>query len=70
MGHWQDIELPWYETKILNCSLCGKMIPRKVWIAKIDGEEREFCNPDCEKLNHEYWVPTHSKKNKTGRKEH
>ena len=62
MGCWKDLDLPWHETNIMNCSLCGKMIPHRVWIVEVDDQEKEFCSPDCEQLYFEYWLPTHGKK--------
>lgn len=61
-GRWEVLELPWYETNITNCSLCGKMIPHRMWIVEVDDEERKFCNSDCEQLYLEYWLPTHAKR--------
>jgi len=59
-GRWEILDMRWYETNITNCSLCGKMIPRQVWIVEVDGEEKKFCNSDCEQLYFEYWLPTHA----------
>jgi hypothetical protein len=62
LGRWQEMNLPWYETNILNCSLCGKMIPHRIWVVEMDGgEKKEFCSPECEQLYKEYWLPTHAK---------
>ncbi len=40
------IEAPWYETRIENCSYCGKMIARNIWV---DDEfpDDKFCEPQC-----------------------
>ena len=63
-GRWEVLDLPWYETNITNCSLCGKMIPHRMWIVKVDDEEKKFCNSDCEQLYFEYWLPTHAKRSR------
>jgi hypothetical protein len=59
LGRWKETNLPWYETNILNCSLCGRMIPHRIWVVEMEGEEKEFCSPECEELYGEYWLPTH-----------
>jgi hypothetical protein len=28
-----------------------------VWSADAGGTRSEFCDPECEKLFHEYWLP-------------
>ena len=49
MGHWEEINKPWYEVKIVNCSLCGRMIARALWVT--EGRERRiFCSEKCEQL--------------------
>jgi hypothetical protein len=52
MGQWEKRRLRWYETSILNCQLCGKMIPADLWVSEANGERLEFCSPECERL---YW---------------
>ena len=41
-----NIEVPWYETRIENCSYCGKMIARNYWAAD-DFPDDKFCEPQC-----------------------
>lgn len=57
MGRWQENNLPWYETTIINCQLCGKMIPRKMWLVTYKDEELKFCDEACEQLYFDYWLP-------------
>lgn len=57
MGEWRRAEVPWYATGIMNCSLCGKMIPGQAWVAAHDGREHLFCGPACEDLFISYWLP-------------
>ncbi len=45
-GKMLTIELPWYETRIENCSYCGKMIARNYW-ADDDYPDDKFCEPEC-----------------------
>jgi len=49
MGHWEEIDKPWYEVKIINCSLCGRMIARSMWVVE-EPERRVFCSEKCEHL--------------------
>jgi hypothetical protein len=62
MAHWQRRETSWWETNVVNCSLCGQMIARDVWVSD-DG--LEFCGPDCEQLYRRYWVPTYGPRRET-----
>lgn len=57
MSYWKRRNNLWYETKIINCNLCGQMIPKDTWVAIIDGEGLTFCSPDCEKMYKQYWAP-------------
>ena len=50
MGRWELIEQPWYETRIVNCSLCGRMIARRMWVVD-EPERRVFCSEKCEALS-------------------
>lgn len=57
-GVWRQKPTAIYETEIVTCSLCGKMIPVKYWVVgQADGSEKIFCGPDCEQLYREYWLP-------------
>ena len=66
MGTWRQPEIPWYETRIVNCSLCGKMIPRRAWVGRPDGVERVFCSPACELLFTSYWLPRYGSATNAG----
>ena len=59
MGHWEDLELVWWDTNVVNCSFCGQMIPKRRWVSEIDGHEQGFCSLDCEQLYVNYWLPKH-----------
>src|SRR5262249_27689953 len=56
---WQARAVSWWETNVANCSLCGQMIPRDVWVSD---EGLIFCSPACERLYRSYWVPTYGPK--------
>ncbi|MDP6348980.1 MAG: hypothetical protein QF719_09525 [Chloroflexota bacterium] len=53
-GHWRQLNWPWWHTGVVNCRMCGQMIPRDVWVAE-DG--LEFCSPECDGLYRSYWLP-------------
>jgi hypothetical protein len=62
MSHWQQRQTSWWETNVVNCSLCGQMIPRDIWVSD-DG--LEFCSVDCEKLYRDYWIPTYGERRRS-----
>ena len=45
-GRQLIVDVPWYETRIENCSYCGKMIARTYW-ADDDYPADKFCESDC-----------------------
>ena len=45
-GRYLSLDLPWYETRILNCSFCGKMIAVQYWHDDSFPEDK-FCEPGC-----------------------
>ena len=45
-GKMLTIEVPWYETRIENCSYCGKMIARNYW-ADDEFPDDKFCERQC-----------------------
>jgi len=57
VGGWEKRNVSWWETNVINCSLCGQMIPRDIWVVEEDGQKRLFCGPECERLYREYWLP-------------
>ena len=54
---WVDIARRWHDTGVTNCGLCGKLIPRRLWMAEVHGKTVGFCGPDCERLYRTYWLP-------------
>ena len=58
-GHWQDLEHAWHDTNIVNCAVCGKLIPRRAWLFESADGEVLSCSPACEELYETYWLPTH-----------
>jgi hypothetical protein len=45
-GAYVDLVFPWYETRILNCSFCGKMIAGEYWQDDSFPDDK-FCEPSC-----------------------
>jgi len=58
-GHWQPRSPDWWEIEVINCSLCGQMIPRDLWVVEVNGRRHVFCGPACERLYRDYWLPRH-----------
>lgn len=59
MSEWQDrgAARQYMNPSALNCKVCGKTIPTRAWVVRIDDHELIFCDPDCERLYHDYWLP-------------
>lgn len=58
MGRWEKNTAKWYEQTMVYCKLCGKIIPRTLWVVESGTETIVFCNPDCERLYQDYWLPS------------
>jgi ribosomal protein L24E len=56
-GTWVEIERPWHDTAVTQCALCGRLVPRRIWMVEIDGQSLPFCNDECEGLYRSYWLP-------------
>lgn len=54
MGEWRELVTQVWETNVTPCHCCGQVVPRRVWVAEVDGLERRFCGPDCEDLYRRY----------------
>jgi endogenous inhibitor of DNA gyrase (YacG/DUF329 family) len=63
-GHWETIHHEWFDTNVINCDLCGKMIPRRIWKAAVHGREHDFCSKECERMYIEYWLPRYGQHKK------
>ena len=53
-GRWHTLEGDWWETGVVNCQLCGQVIPRDAWKAEDGGT---FCSTSCDGLFHGYFKP-------------
>ncbi len=54
-GHWQTRVPRLYETEMLLCDVCGKVIPAGYWSVDEGGQPFRFCDPECERLYRDYW---------------
>lgn len=57
MGHWIEIHRSWHDTTVTNCALCGRLVPRHIWMVEFAGRELPFCNAECEAIYRDYWLP-------------
>jgi len=57
MSKWKKRKINWYETNVISCELCGQVLTQDIWVSEIDGVEKWFCSPSCERLYLEYWLP-------------
>jgi len=65
MGTWKKREaglVEYVNGGIVNCVLCGKMIPRDIWVSIYNENNLNFCDVKCENIYIEYWIPKYSKK--------
>jgi hypothetical protein len=53
-GRWVQNDARWFETRMLYCDLCGRIIPKHLWQLAVDGATRTFCGPACEALYRSY----------------
>ena len=54
MSRWEAIETQVWETVVTPCECCGQVVPKRLWVAEVDGRERRFCGPACEELYRTY----------------
>ncbi len=61
MGEWHEHGSDWRGTGLVHCDLCGRPLPRRAWVADVNGERLRFCEPDCETLYRGYWLPRYGR---------
>jgi endogenous inhibitor of DNA gyrase (YacG/DUF329 family) len=61
VGEWREIKRSWHDTALTNCTLCGRLVPRKAWMVEIEAQALPFCNEECEALYRSYWLPKYGK---------
>jgi len=59
MGEWQERgrASDYLNQRDVDCVFCGKLIPRRAWVSTREGHELIFCDPECERLYQDYWLP-------------
>jgi len=59
MGEWQERgrASDYLNQRDVDCVFCGKSIPRRAWVLIREGHELIFCDPECERLYQDYWLP-------------
>jgi endogenous inhibitor of DNA gyrase (YacG/DUF329 family) len=57
MGRWVEMQRSWHDTAVTNCALCGRLVPRHIWMVEFNGRELPFCNEECEGIYRDYWLP-------------
>ncbi|MCL5957939.1 MAG: hypothetical protein M1358_01265 [Chloroflexi bacterium] len=68
MGHWETRNTDYtsyLDANVVNCDLCGKMIPKEIWINEVEGETKQFCDDRCEAMYISYWLPKYGPKAKS-----
>jgi hypothetical protein len=59
VGRWLDFDIPWHDTSVRHCDVCGRLIPASAWLfTGIEGDVMA-CGPECEELYFDYWVEAH-----------
>ena len=58
-GRWVEFDIPWNETSVRNCPVCGKLITRRAWEFGTPEDTLRVCDPDCEQLYESYFRPKH-----------
>ncbi len=54
-GAWQLIEQSWHNVQVINCQVCGRLIPRRIWrFADKEFGSLDSCGATCERLWFEY----------------
>jgi hypothetical protein len=59
LGEWRTLRLDRLRPEPVACRLCGRPLFGRVWSAEPAGERADFCDPECEQLYVEYWLPRH-----------
>jgi hypothetical protein len=60
-SYYVSVVFPWYETRILNCSFCGKMIAGEYWQDESFPADK-FCEPSCADVKRRLNPATHRRR--------
>jgi hypothetical protein len=66
-GRWVEFERTWHDTGIVNCSVCGRLIPRRAWTFETGHGDVRACSKSCEELYFSYLEPTYGPLTEAGR---
>lgn len=58
-GEWRFPAGSWARPASVVCRLCGRPLFGRVWRSVVNGVPCDFCDPGCEALLHDYWLPRH-----------
>lgn len=47
MGEWIERDPGYLSFDVYNCTYCGKLIPRHIWLEEVEGTPQPFCTPNC-----------------------
>lgn len=47
MGKWVERDPGYLSFEVYNCTYCGKLIPRHIWLEEVAGKPQPFCTPNC-----------------------
>jgi hypothetical protein len=56
-GRWIENDVRWFEQQMIYCALCGRVIPKRTWLAQVEEHLESFCEPACEDLYRSYLLP-------------
>lgn len=58
-GRWLEPTRSWNDTSVIHCEVCGRLIPRRMWMFEGGAGELQACSPECEDLYDSYLKPTY-----------
>ena len=61
-GHWVEFDRHWRDTDVVNCQVCGRLIPSRAWMFDGGRGELRSCSPDCGEIYFSYVEPEHGPK--------
>jgi hypothetical protein len=68
-GSYINLTFPWYETRILNCMFCGKMIAGQYWQDDSFPADK-FCEPSCADVKRRLRPATHRSNRHSHKEKH
>ena len=65
-GSWRARTPQPYETEMISCEVCGKVMPADYWEVGDDAGSHRFCDAECERFYRDYWLPRYRGADKGG----